>query len=245
MDFIAENYIWFIVGGVVLLMALIGFIAEKTNFGRREFEKKVKEPKVKKVKGKKGKNNEVSEVATEPILGSTVDEAIVIEDEDWMEPIPAVTNDPFINATDADETVENLNTPIVESPIVAEDLNAPLGDTPVVEDLNVPLGDAPVVEDLNVPLGDTSVVEDLNVPLGDTPVVEDLNASIEEVAPVITEEMNTQVEEVSEVSNIEDLNIEEPILSPVIEEPVITELPNGNVEKTDADKSKEEDVWKF
>ncbi|MDD2519236.1 MAG: hypothetical protein PHG18_05060, partial [Bacilli bacterium] len=232
MEFIAENYIWFIVGGVVLLMALIGFIAEKTNFGRSEFEKKVREPKPKKEKGKKGKNKEVSEVTAEPEQGMPVDEAIVIDDEDWMEPIPTVTNDPIINMTDSSETAEDLNAPVIESPIVAEDLNAPLGDKPVVEDLNVPLGDTPVVEDLNVPLGDKPVVEDLNAPLGDAPVVEDLNTPIEEVKPVIAEESNTPIEEVSEVSTVEDLNIKEPILSPVVEEPVITELPNNNAEQT-------------
>ncbi len=32
MDFIINNYMWFGIAGVVLLLALIGFLAEKTNF---------------------------------------------------------------------------------------------------------------------------------------------------------------------------------------------------------------------
>ncbi len=47
MDFIMENYVWFIVGGVIILMAIIGFIADKTDFGR-----KAVKPKPKKVKEK-------------------------------------------------------------------------------------------------------------------------------------------------------------------------------------------------
>lgn len=40
MDFIVDNYFWFIVGGIVLLMIIIGYIAEKTDFGRKPFKEK-------------------------------------------------------------------------------------------------------------------------------------------------------------------------------------------------------------
>ncbi|NLM63121.1 MAG: hypothetical protein GX190_02235, partial [Mollicutes bacterium] len=53
MDFIYDNYVWFIVVGVILVMALIGYIAEKTDFGRKQFEKKVKKDSKTKVKEKK------------------------------------------------------------------------------------------------------------------------------------------------------------------------------------------------
>ena len=51
LDFLYDNYIWIIIVGVILLMALIGFIAEKTNFGKEQFKKVEKKPKNK--KGKK------------------------------------------------------------------------------------------------------------------------------------------------------------------------------------------------
>lgn len=70
LDFVYDNYIWIIIVGVVLLMALIGFIAEKTNFGKEQFKKDEKKPKKK--KGKKEVNEEV--VIEEP-------EQIVIEEE--------------------------------------------------------------------------------------------------------------------------------------------------------------------
>lgn len=34
MDFVINNYLWFIIGAVVLLMIIIGYFAEKTNFGK-------------------------------------------------------------------------------------------------------------------------------------------------------------------------------------------------------------------
>ena len=35
MDFIMDNYVWFIVIGVIIIMAIIGYIADKTDFGRK------------------------------------------------------------------------------------------------------------------------------------------------------------------------------------------------------------------
>ena len=36
MEFIMDNYIWFIVGGIVILMAVIGYFADKSDFGRKK-----------------------------------------------------------------------------------------------------------------------------------------------------------------------------------------------------------------
>ncbi len=57
MDFIVQNYVWFIVGGIIILMVVIGYIADKTDFGRKgKEENKVEKPKKeKKVKEKKEK----------------------------------------------------------------------------------------------------------------------------------------------------------------------------------------------
>ncbi len=42
-DFVIENYIWFILGGVVILMTVIGYFAEKTEFGKTTNKKEKKE----------------------------------------------------------------------------------------------------------------------------------------------------------------------------------------------------------
>lgn len=34
MDFVINNYLWFVIGAIVLLMIIIGYFAEKTNFGK-------------------------------------------------------------------------------------------------------------------------------------------------------------------------------------------------------------------
>ena len=34
LNFIVENYIWIIIIGIVVLMTIIGYIADKTDFGK-------------------------------------------------------------------------------------------------------------------------------------------------------------------------------------------------------------------
>ena len=53
MDFITENYVWIIVAGVIILMAIIGYIADKTDFGRKGKTEKTEEKKKEKVKKNK------------------------------------------------------------------------------------------------------------------------------------------------------------------------------------------------
>lgn len=55
MEFVMDNYIWFIVGGIVILMAVIGYFADKSDFGRKKFnEEIIEKPK----KEKKQRNKE-------------------------------------------------------------------------------------------------------------------------------------------------------------------------------------------
>ncbi len=53
MDFIVDNYVWFIVVGIIILMAFIGYIADKTDFGRKGKDEDTKEKKVEKPKKEK------------------------------------------------------------------------------------------------------------------------------------------------------------------------------------------------
>ena len=54
MDFIADNYVWFIIVGIIILMAVIGYFADKTDFGRKVKTEKP-EKNVEKIKKKKNK----------------------------------------------------------------------------------------------------------------------------------------------------------------------------------------------
>lgn len=63
MDFVIENYVWFIIAGVILVMALIGYIAEKTDFVKE------KEPRKKKENKNKTEKIDVQPLApTEPVI---------------------------------------------------------------------------------------------------------------------------------------------------------------------------------
>lgn len=53
MDFIVDNYVWFIVIGIIILMAVVGYIADKTDFGRKGKDEDTKEKKVEKPKKEK------------------------------------------------------------------------------------------------------------------------------------------------------------------------------------------------
>ena len=50
MQFVTGNYIWFLIIGIVILMVVIGYIAEKTDFGHKDVGKKEKKDKKKKEK---------------------------------------------------------------------------------------------------------------------------------------------------------------------------------------------------
>lgn len=158
MDFVYDNYVWFIVAGVILLMALIGYIAEKTNFGRSQFEKKVKkEPKV--------KNKEVQPVE-EMVIETPVEETefengVVIDDKDWMEPPLEINSMEFDNN---EEVVNNFDDEVLD-----ESLFAPLGDAKVENENTNQMID----EDLTVPFGDQEVKPIINEVIPDE--IEEIN----------------------------------------------------------------------
>ena len=139
MQFVIDNYIWFIIGGVVILMAIIGYIADKTDFGRN------KEPKPEKVK--KEKKEKVKEVKPEKIevdakgitdLTESLKEVPGTMNEDLYEPLNTV--EPVLNTVDASlyEPLPTMEQNQVDT--VDPSLYAPL-DQPVVE---MPVEPAPI-----------------------------------------------------------------------------------------------------
>ena len=63
MEFVMNNIMWFIFAGIILLMTMIGYYAEKTDFGRNVDDDN-KKPK----KEKKPKNNKKEEPVGIPVL---------------------------------------------------------------------------------------------------------------------------------------------------------------------------------
>lgn len=107
MEFIMENYIWFIIGGIVILMTIIGYIADKTNFTKREENReKIKHSKKKKIE-------ELEEIIEEEPVQETHE----------INPIEDFNMEGFEPAFDTDEIVAeetSINEPIVMEDPVAE-----------------------------------------------------------------------------------------------------------------------------
>lgn len=161
MNFIIDNYLWFGIAGVILLMALIGFLAEKTNFivGSGEKNKKPK-------KRKKETVNEfmdTDEVVEEPVEEETAIESTISQpDEEPMVQENTPVNEEVLDFSNITTSAEpsiasaplNVNDTWTQpEPVVAavpqeqavvtetgEDLSQPFGEpikvstTPVVEE---------------------------------------------------------------------------------------------------------------
>jgi hypothetical protein len=241
-EFINENYLWFIIGGAVLLMALIGYIAEKTNFGRGGGNKKEK------------KDKEVV-VVRESIPSEPVIQPNIVPDADNLGLEPSnVENDENIENIIGDNNVNN--------DVIDEDLTVPLNLTveseePLYtpeEDLTVPL--EPNMESIENDTID-NVDEDLTVPL--EPNMESIeNDTIDNVDEDLTVPLdfssafnNTINDEPTAPENneIPEVMSEEPVSFQEISDNDIVLRPNDQtMELPDIDsldEETEEDVWKF
>ncbi|MEG0408370.1 MAG: hypothetical protein RR623_05795, partial [Bacilli bacterium] len=89
MEFITANIMWFIGGGIILLMTIIGYYAEKTDFGRRNIDKPVKE---------KNKKKNLSDE-------KTVIENITDTEKDNID----------INLIKSENEIDNIDTNLIES----------------------------------------------------------------------------------------------------------------------------------
>ena len=140
MEFIIENYVWFIVGGIVILMAVVGYIADVTDFGRNRVERqpkekvekikpekvkkeKIKKEKVKKEKHKKNKNSE--EIPTEQEIIEPINEDVENQSTEMMEEIPAENTNEVLVEQDI-TTLNDVNEMPEESTEVDQSLFEPL-----------------------------------------------------------------------------------------------------------------------
>lgn len=164
MDFIMDNYLWIGIIGVVLLMALIGFLAEKTNFITNSNAKPKKEK-----KSKWGKKESDESVVTDMSFTPESNEEII--------DTPTIITDEVVEQFDNQpaeilEVVTGDNDePTIESAPIAdatwkteEPIVAPV-ETPVVtdngEDLTVPFGDdVKTIDDVETKKEDTTTVVD-------------------------------------------------------------------------------------
>lgn len=159
-NFIVANYTWFIVGSALIFMALIGFIAEKTNFGRG-VSKEIKEtPKVDKV-DEETKTEEVAEV--QPVPVDTV-----------VEVTPQPQNDPFLDMPTVSTEVQTD---------VISDFNMPQEALPAETDYslenNIPVQEQPTFNEPTMPTENVNQANPFSA--FDQPVVNQTLNPIEEI----------------------------------------------------------------
>lgn len=181
MEFINENIVWVSIGAVVLVMALIGFIAEKTDFGRKP--KAEKAPR--KSKREKKEDEMFEELDDEPQAQPVVEQPVESSDEvQMMEETPVV---------------EDINEEVLEpASLEAEasvDLKQPIEE---ITELNPVDLEQAVVED-TTPL---EVVEETV----DGPVPEVLETSVAPTIETISEEnsLNAPIPESDNIANEEE-----------------------------------------
>ena len=223
MEFITDNYIWFIIGGIVFFMAIVGYIADKTDFGRNKVAKEPKEKKEKEIKqpekieidakGLGELTQSVSEFKTEPV----VEEPMADLFAPMEETIPVIDNniDQSLYAPLGDAPVEQVNNAVDES------LYQPLETVP--EEVAI----KPVVE---------AVPEEITAPVLEptVEVPEEVIAPAEEIVSSVVEEPSITIEPrdlEKEVQAYEEATTEE--------EPVV-------IDGQSADNvASEDDIWQF
>jgi len=149
MQFVFDNYIWFLVGGIIILMVVIGYIAEKTDFGHKEIKKveNKKDKKEKDVKKLKKSNLKLNDVVYNEKKDEKV-EVVDVEDKNNIEEDLTVPLNTTKDETVVEDVVNNLN----------EDLTVPLNPDKV-ENQEVTL-EGNIEEDLTVPLNNDGVIEE-------------------------------------------------------------------------------------
>lgn len=122
MEFVSEYYLWFVIGGIILIMALIGYIADKTDFGHKDI-------RTSQTKGKEDKKDaEISETVetnsnnTEDISPEIKEEISTIEEPTIEEKENLETKDD--KTMDFDNQSNNINEidpfvmPSIEEPLI-------------------------------------------------------------------------------------------------------------------------------
>ena len=134
LEFISNNSIWFIAGGILLILVLIGYYADKKGFGAKkevkEEVKKEEEPVFKEEKKDKKKKEVIAEDMDIPFVADdiepeTKEEVVESKEEDLNVPFgdsETASLDEYASSGSTDTTSS------LDEYATGEDLNAPFGD---------------------------------------------------------------------------------------------------------------------
>lgn len=167
MEFFVENWIWFLGAGILILMTLIGYLAEKTDFGRKDIPTKPKK-----------KANAKVETEIE------IEEEPKIESENEPEVQMSLATDAILEEP-KEERIETLE-PVAED--VPEELFVPFGDAATsFEDTNANAN----IEEFKVEELQPSVEEVISEEPTETLQVEDIDApniELPDLETIVTDE---------------------------------------------------------
>lgn len=188
-SFITEHYIAFIIAGIVILMTIIGYIAQKTGFGAKISKANKDEENTNKVS-----NDENVEVLNDIDINSSdgvETDKNEVEQLDILDTIAPDFNNEGLMVGDINQNPAVSN----EELGIPEDLYAPFGDQ------EVKLNNEPNIDDLKIE--DVEENDDFNII-----TKENTNDNDENQTEVISE-INESLSPKEENNNIEDLKIEE------------------------------------
>ena len=137
MEFFVENWLWFLVGAIVIIMTLIGYIAEKTDFGRQDIPKHEKSKKEKKKSKATEELTEVLENETKPEVQMSLATDVILDEENLAS---SETSDEVDMLFDVNESVdvqptEDLDNAFTEP--LFEDANAQSVDMQPIEEFDM------------------------------------------------------------------------------------------------------------
>lgn len=203
MEFVMNNIMWFIFAGIILLMTMIGYYAEKTDFGRNVDDDN-KKPK----KEKKTKNNKKEEPAGIPVL-----ENIDVEKN--------IGNNSVIeNANPLDEEVTNIENNLDN--ISLETVNEENNNTDTVTNDNQEVTQLensqkediisePVIEEVVTDVAEEKKEDVVSEPVSEDVITEIVEEKQEEVVsePKIEEVTTETVEEEKTEDNVSKTVVED------------------------------------
>ena len=249
-DFIVANPIWVIVGIVLIIMLIVGYIADKTDFGHKKSTDK-KQPvqndtvDLDNLKGKtlsdvvKDPNAPVNEIGTTDDLNAPFGDAPKTNVYSGNEDLNVPFGDDANNITGSSVTNSTMN--------IAEDLNAPFGDplqTPY-EPNTVQAAPVQAEQPVETPV-ETAPVEA-------TPVEPVVQETVEPIAPQTIEP--AIAEPIQEEPKVNDTSIfdvapqEEADTESAYEENLVPEVITEQLDTSDSSNtssvSSDDDIWKF
>ena len=222
MDFISEYYLWFVIGGIILVMAVIGYIADKTDFGRKDM-------KTGEIKREPKQNDNTEEVTKNTNVPSEVNNVDVKVEE------------PAIEKTD-EASIEQNNT---------ETKNIDPFVMPSIEEVALPTTNEVVSEAVEIDNKQDEITETIKTDVGIESVKED-EIEIKEVTDDYMFTLNNDLSNFAATEFVNPIGSADAVdntVSEVIGEDIPAKPAPQTIEEVVNDytiaEENDEDIWKF